>query len=403
MVRTVVRHRVRLGAMLFLLALLAIAAFSGRPPIDIVAVTTTPSPRGTERPSPSVAPSVDELPAPYDTHLGFKVWTNASDPWVSVARTWAGHPESIGKALDFGFGRCASEGCVPSAVSVSVATVGEGSVVVDWTYEECPNANDRAYATTCAIWSTMHRGTPVVIEGTTTDELVAAWVERFGAVEPQSVFIAGARWVIVDRKSVIAGFTANGDQLLAITSQAAPGLSLMAREARFRKFVAAIRFDELRAPGSAPPGSGVVRDLELTLSADWSIAQRPSSLDIWEATGGLFSISMRITALGPGERIAIRRPVGDRRNADILVSGLTLDELVARIDAAVGDGIRTDTAIGGEPGYRWRLPQRWYVGPLVALAVVEWKGMFYVFEEHLPLDGPPGRSFEDLLGGVTLR
>lgn len=110
------------------------------------------------------------------------------------------------------------------------------------------------------------------------------------------------------------------------------------------------------------------------------------------------------------QRRAGRRPttidVGAIDPADELDATSTIarrDELERGFRRLLGDGERTGITIGGAVGYRWAVPQRWYVGPLAGLAAFEWKGRFYVFQVHDPLDGAPGDVLGPVLAGVTLR
>ena len=156
------------------------------------------------------------------------------------------------------------------------------------------------------------------------------------------------------------------------------------------------------APPLPPPTPGVLGDIRVATPDGWVVQTEKTRLVLNSTGSGFFSIEQLVIALEPGADLSIKRPTGSSQTASFTVSGRTFDELVASIDAAVPDATRTKTTIDGRMAYRWGIPQTWYIGPLNAMGAIEWKGTFYVFVQHLPLDGAPGDTLGILLGAVTL-
>jgi hypothetical protein len=156
-------------------------------------------------------------------------------------------------------------------------------------------------------------------------------------------------------------------------------------------------------PSSEDTVSGTVGDLHLTMPNGWTITPTENWLYISDAQAGdFFSISQRIDMLQPGGSVVISHPTPGNTSASFTGTGETLAELAVSIDAGLPDVERQEITIGGVRAYRWNVPQ--FVGYqiLTAVAVLEWRDAFYVFQQHYPLDGFPGDTFGLLLRGVEL-
>jgi len=156
-----------------------------------------------------------------------------------------------------------------------------------------------------------------------------------------------------------------------------------------------------------PPEPSTVGKLRLTMPDGWLVRPGTTTLRVEPAGGGVFSRDQQVIALEPGAELFIQRPVmagtqGYSESTGFSISGDTYDELVASVDAALQDATHRQIRIDGVKAYRWSVPQTSYIHPLVEVAAVEWRGTFYVFVEHLGLDGDPGNGFQVLLDGVNL-
>jgi hypothetical protein len=155
-----------------------------------------------------------------------------------------------------------------------------------------------------------------------------------------------------------------------------------------------------------PSEPTTLADVRLTMPAGWLIRPGATRLTITSAGGGVFTIQQQVIAVQPGSGLTINRPVMVNNTvhqfAGFSIGGNTYKQLVASIDAAIPDARRSAIRVDGVKGYRWAVPQTSYVGPLVAVAAIEWKDKFYVFVEHLPLDGSVAGTFDALLNGIEL-
>jgi hypothetical protein len=224
------------------LAAAIVATGSGPRPIAVV----VPS----ERPNPTVAAVATLAPvltqAVYDTGFGFTINGSVDDPWASVVVGWGGHAVEAGSALDFRFGACPYQDCALPMVSVGVGTVEQG-VIVGREYPGCPGSSGLEGALECGI-SHAEGGKVVTVRGRTTEELAAAWSSRYATVEPQWVWLSGVRWAILDVDGWLVAFATDGDRMVSVTAQPGSGLPTMAVEARFRTFVAGVRFTDVVTP-----------------------------------------------------------------------------------------------------------------------------------------------------------
>jgi hypothetical protein len=204
---------------------------------------------------------------------------------------------------------------------------------------------------------------------------------------------------------LVAGAAQRFDQKVVVVSKASPQPSRTApptaRPTPRATEVPAPTFD------FAPPEPTTVGKLRLTMPAGWLLRPGTTTLNVEPAGGGIFSRDQQVIALEPGAKLFIQRPVmqgaqGYSESTGFSISGDTYEELVASVDGAMNDAARTQIRIDGVKAYRWSVPQTSYIHPLVAVAAVEWRGTFYVFVEHLGLDGDPGNAFQVLLDGVKL-
>ena len=265
--RGVSHVRLWIAAGLIVLSLVFVIVGAGLQPHDAVVFAEMRHPIASVGPRASVQPATSVVPSPatplYNTGFGFSVRGDTSDPWLEVRATWGEHL-GVANALDFRFGTCRVVGCAPSTVSVAVNTVAHGGVLVDWD-STCPTptgtvATDAIDAAiSCSIWRADGGGTPVEIAGRTPEELVAGWTARYGATDPQWVWLSDVHWAILEKGASMLAFAANGDRLIAVTAQPAVGLWLAAREGRFRTFIAGIRVD-----GPATGGTSTTRSASST-------------------------------------------------------------------------------------------------------------------------------------------
>ena len=303
---------------------------------------------------------------------------------------------------DLFFGPCDPDGCAGPLITVSVARNDAGLVVDTTSCEHAPPNVVFDCLASNLLW-------PVTVTGDTLDELRKSWLASVGEATATQVTLGNEPAVMLARNGRSTVLAIHGDIRVAIITQPLVYGGEEDAARAFASVVASFRFDDLPSPSptSSPQArAGTVGDLRLTMPDGWTVRSSRTSVSVTQAGAGLFRISQQVTLLHPGESLKVGRPVASGHDmgqgAGFTISGGTFEALVAAIDAGMPDATRASATIDGVSAYRWGVPQTSYVGPLAFVAAVEWKGSFYVFVEHLPLDGSAGDSFDMLLGGVSL-
>jgi hypothetical protein len=415
--------RMLLVALALLLAAATVYVLSGSPRdrLPTAITSTTPTSR-TPQPTPAVstqAPTAslpDNPDALRDPSWSFSIERPAEMPWQAVEPGFDGNLlgiDAVGDptryvavsgedhaAWDVYFGRCASNACAGPLVTVSVAREPAGPLVGT---TSC-NAAPPSFVIDCIA---SNDAWPVTISGTTLEELKDAWVAKFGSTapatqssldgEPAIVFANGGRQTLV---------ALHGDVVVAILLQPRGGTDVEAAAA-LAAVIANFHFDEPQPTFVLPPSDPTrLGKLRLTMPEGWIIHPGATELTVRSTGGGIFAIEQDVIVTDPGSGLTIHRPVMVNNavveTAGFSIDGDTYNQLVASIDAGMPDATRSAIRIDGVKAFRWSVPQTSMIHPLVAVAAVEWKGRFYVFVEHLPLDGLPGSTFDVLLNGVEL-
>ena len=315
--------------------------------------------------------------------LGVVVSSADIGPWYRVGPGLGAGPGD-GTAVAFWFGQCLDNMCNQPYISLSYADPAVGAIV-----EGAGGDYKRVRGFTLAqlrkSWASLYRDSTfedASIDGT-----------------PAVLAIGGQTHMAV--LAVLHGRAVS----VSISPAAFAPYDQSALKGRLNAFTGAIYIPievPSTEPSPEPSPAGTLKDLTVTLPAGWVIRSTESRMTVTEPGPGIFRLNASIAALEPGGGLTIPRPTASNRNAGFQVEGRTLGEVVHSVGAALTDADRRDIQIAGQPAVRWVVPQTSYVGPLVNVAVLEWKHNFYVFVEQLPLDGDPGTSFEDVLAGVTL-
>lgn len=389
------------GALLVLAAIVAIVAAGSlrqQRPITSVLPPSPPARVLDDSPIPS-GPAPSEQPA-FDAGQNVLVVWSAVNPWTEVVAIPGGNPTIMADHLrEVVFDACVNRCTGRFVIDFLVGTIDEG-LVYGW--QPCPNPAD---AISCAIFQAEggSTGITLAVEGTTTDELVAAWQAEFGQAQQQKATVVNVeRWQILTYEGHSVAIVAKGSRVVAVTVRAQGGLPADAVPVMLERFLPAIQFGAEPNPGLLAPVSATLGDITITMPGNYAIGAGPGTLSLNEDTGSFLVIDDRVTRLRPGDAMRIERS-GGTMPPTFEVRGITLDEVKSAIDAALGTAMRKDLRIGDARGYRWRVPVAALVHPLVAVAVIEWKGSFYVFEEHFPLEAAGGGNFDFVLQAVTLQ
>jgi hypothetical protein len=299
---------------LLLAAAMTIALAAGMSRLDLLAVAPTRPPASGPVAStrPVASPQVVNIAA------GLSVTSNQLDPWTDVGAGWSNRAGVATDSLDFQFGACTGVGCDGSVISVAVSPVDGDGIVVGWDAPCSGGTFSDEDAIACAVWQVMggqEPGGPVTITGRTNAELAAAFVEEFGGPSPRVQLVNGVRWAIGEGDDRLIAFVVAGDRLVSVTSQPSHYLSDAALGTRLQRFLAGIQFEVLPVPDPTPTPSPVPTypvttrwlGLELTLPANWAVADHGTRLTITEGQG----------MFGPGQWFDIQRvPLGTTVSID---------------------------------------------------------------------------------------
>ena len=387
------------AAVLALAAVLTLIAMGSWRPTKLL--TAVPSPISTitdETPIPTgAAPTV---PPRFDAGENVFVSWSPVNPWTKVTPIPGGNPMLMARHLrEVTFESCIN-GCTGRfVIDFIVGTIDEG-LLYGW--RSCPDSIRGGLE--CAIYQAEFPGGVVLkVEGKTTDEITSAWQAEFGpAQQVQSRIVNDDQWQVLTYDGLSVAIVVNGSRIVAVTVRAQGGLPASAVPTMLERFLPAIQFGEDPNPGLLPPVSATLGDLTLTLPRNFAMNVAAGVMSVNEDTGSFLFIDDRITRLTPGGSMRIER-YGGSGASSFEVVGATLDELRTSITLGIGDAGPVELRIGDARGYRWNVAQASISHPLVAVAVIEWKGVFYVFEEHFPLDAAAAGNFDLLLEGVTLQ
>ena len=389
------------GALLVLAAVMAIAVAGSlrqQRPITTVLPSSPPASVLHDSPIPSGPASSDRLP--FDAGENVYVAWSAVNPWTEVLAIPGGNPTFMADHLrEVVFDSCVSQCTGRFVIDFIVGRIDEG-LVYGW--QRCPNLSD---AFGCAIFEAENGddGITLAVEGASTDELAAGWQAAFGpAHQVRESVVNAERWQILTYADRSVGIVAKGSRLVAVTVRAQGGLPADAVPVMLERFLTAIQFGADPNPGLLGTVSATLGDITVTMPGDFAIGAGPTRLSMNKDTGSFLVIDDLVTRLKPGDTMRIERS-GGTTPSTFEVRGTTLAEVTSSIDAALGTARRTDLRIADALGYRWRVTQAAIVHPLVAVAVIEWKGSFYVFEEHFPIEAASAGNFDLVLQRVTLQ
>src|SRR5262249_5243596 len=146
-------------------------------------------------------------------------------------------------------------------------------------------------------------------------------------------------------------------------------------------------------PDVVPPEPATLDKLRLTMPAGWMIRPGSTRLTVRSAGGAICSIQELTVELKPGAELFVTRPVmvgtDVHLHTGFTIAGTTFGALVASIGGGVPDARRSSLRVGGALGYRWSVPQLSYVGPLVSIAAIKWRGRPHCFLGGTPPPPPP--------------
>ena len=389
------------AALLVLAAILVIVVAGAWHRQPLITTVLPPSPPATvfeDTPIPS--DPVPTEPPPFAAGQNVSVAWSPINPWTKVRAIPGGLPTILVDHLrEVLFDTCINQCTGPFTIDFTVGTIDQGIV---YGGKKCPNPAD---ALGCAIYQA-EGGSPItlVVKGTTTDELAEAWQAEFGTPQQQqSMIVNDNPWQILIYENKSVGVVAKGSRVVAVTVVAQGGLPTDAVPIMLMRFLPAIQFGAEPNPGLLPPVTATLGDLTLTMPSNFAANAGPATIRINEdrGHGDFLVIDDRITLLKPGASMRIER-YGGGTPVTFEVTGATLEAIRRSITRGLGDSGSTVLRIGDAQGYRWNVGQASIMHPLVAVAVIEWKGSFYVFEEHFPLDGMSAGNFDLVLQGVTL-
>ena len=316
--------------------------------------------------------------------LGLVVSSEDAGPWHDVHQGWGAGPGDETSVVFF-FGQCADNLCNAPYVSLSYGDPATGAIV-----------------------QRTETGDFLRVRGSTLEKLRASWAALYPDHEFKDATVDGRPAILaLGDHTNLAVLTALNGRTVSVSIQpgAFASFEKAKLEGRLTAFVGAIYLPvnvPSTSPTPEPSPAGTLGDLTVTMPAGWIVRPSETRMSVEVAGGGVLGPGMFVAALEPGAGLDVPHPSTSYANGRFRVAGRTFREVVAAVDVALPDATRRDVEIGGQPAIRWLVPQRSYIGPLVNVAVVEWKKSFYVFVQLLPFDGSPGTRFDRLLAGVTL-
>jgi hypothetical protein len=362
-----------------------------------LAARVTPS-RPAARPRPSAsprAPSPTGLQPSYDLGNGIVVQQNSGALWIAATKVQPWSNERV----DFVVVACPEHCADRSPIRVTTGTFERG-LLVGW--RPCP---DGIVAFECWIYEVEgKRPIPVYEAVRSREDLVAAWIDRYGGAVTSTRQVDGIDWTIVRTHDRVAGLAVDGDRLVVVAADRF-GRTPKELDDRFRAFLEALRFVD---------PSLTWRGAQIRTPDGWQITNASDSevlLRRFHSAIGQLGSMLRIRAVSPGERVWITQsspnPFGIQEalawsaaGHGFWASGSTFHELRRSVEAAVGAGQRR--RIDGHRAWTWTLTEASFFGAGVRLAIVEARDAFLVVSTVLPF-GAPSSTMERLLEAMTFR
>ena len=385
--------RVWLVIALLVAAAASIAIAAGWPDRTELVVVTSPDPSATAAPLPSATPVI---PSTFTAGYGLTVERSALNAWADAHPVVPYAGIFVGHRWEFEYDVCGDTTCAsPHTIELTAGPVQDGIIYAS---RPCP-PSAAGNATTCAIWNAENRGDEILaITGSSTEELVAAWVAHFGDGTRTNVTANDAVWTVIEYETRVVALLVIRGTAVEVSLNDYRDMAPHANVADVERFLGAVHFQP--AATTTPPITERFGDVELAMPGGWLGYRSGSTLTL--SNGDLLAFRETVRRVAPGDSLVIVRIDATPGRRTFTVSGTTLDELAASIDAGMPDAARRDITIGSVRAVRWSVPQASYVGPLAGVIAFEWKGAFYVIQEHFPLDAAFAGYLDLVLQGLTL-